>query len=90
MNPGEDRPPKSPARKGDSVQIPGDYQHRALTEGPRIILRRSRPGQSRRVRKRQRSGVRIDRLLHPSPASPVANRGWAPQAKKQLKKMGLL
>jgi len=29
--------------------------------------------------------VRVGRLLHPSPASPVANRGWAPQALKQLR-----
>ena len=28
-------------------------------------------------------------ILHPSPASPIANRGWAPQAEKQLAAMGL-
>ncbi|MEL6431620.1 MAG: single-stranded DNA-binding protein, partial [Planctomycetota bacterium] len=26
----------------------------------------------------------IGTVLHPSPASPIANRGWAPQARKQL------
>ncbi len=31
----------------------------------------------------------IETLLHPSPASPAANRGWARQAKEQLVKMGL-
>ncbi len=31
------------------------------------------------------ASVRIGRILHPSPASPVANRGWAEQATKQLK-----
>ncbi len=35
-------------------------------------------------------GVRIGRILHPSPASPIANRGWAPQAEKQLRQLGLL
>lgn len=29
-------------------------------------------------------GVRIGCILHPSPASPLANRGWAEQADKQL------
>ncbi|MDF1838717.1 MAG: single-stranded DNA-binding protein [Planctomycetota bacterium] len=31
----------------------------------------------------------IDTVLHPSPASPMANRGWAEQAEKQLKSMGI-
>jgi single-strand selective monofunctional uracil DNA glycosylase len=31
----------------------------------------------------------IDTVLHPSPASPIANRGWAPQAEKQLLAMGI-
>jgi len=29
-------------------------------------------------------------ILHPSPASPAANRGWAPQAQAQLETMGLI
>jgi single-strand selective monofunctional uracil DNA glycosylase len=33
--------------------------------------------------------VRIGRILHPSPASPVANRGWAWQAEKQLSRLGV-
>jgi len=32
----------------------------------------------------------IGTILHPSPASPIANRGWSPQAEKQLAGMGLL
>ncbi len=34
--------------------------------------------------------VEIGRILHPSPASPVANRGWAPQAEAQLQALGVL
>ena len=30
----------------------------------------------------------IGKILHPSPASPAANRGWEPQAEKQLIEMG--
>ncbi|MGK0483531.1 MAG: single-strand selective monofunctional uracil DNA glycosylase, partial [Planctomycetota bacterium] len=35
-------------------------------------------------------GIPIGTVLHPSPASPIANRGWAPQAERQLADMGLL
>ena len=31
----------------------------------------------------------IGRILHPSPASPAANRGWAQAAEKQLKEQGV-
>jgi single-strand selective monofunctional uracil DNA glycosylase len=34
-------------------------------------------------------GVRIGTVLHPSPASPLANRGWAPQATAQLQALGI-
>jgi single-strand selective monofunctional uracil DNA glycosylase len=32
----------------------------------------------------------IGTILHPSPASPAANRGWAQAAEKQLKDLGIL
>jgi single-strand selective monofunctional uracil DNA glycosylase len=31
----------------------------------------------------------IETILHPSPASPIANRGWAPQIEKQFEAMGV-
>jgi single-strand selective monofunctional uracil DNA glycosylase len=34
-------------------------------------------------------GIRIGRVLHPSPASPLANRGWAERARAQLLALGL-
>lgn len=34
-------------------------------------------------------GVRIGRILHPSPASPAANRGWAEQAERELEALGV-
>ena len=34
-------------------------------------------------------GVPVSRILHPSPASPAANRGWARQAEAQLAAMGV-
>ena len=33
--------------------------------------------------------VRIARILHPSPASPAANRNWAQQASQQLEELGI-
>ena len=33
--------------------------------------------------------VRIGKILHPSPASPTANRGWAAQATRQLEEQGV-
>jgi single-strand selective monofunctional uracil DNA glycosylase len=33
--------------------------------------------------------VPVGRILHPSPASPAANRGWAHQAEEQLTALGL-
>lgn len=31
----------------------------------------------------------IGRILHPSPASPIANRGWARRAESELRSMGI-
>jgi single-strand selective monofunctional uracil DNA glycosylase len=33
--------------------------------------------------------IRIGTVLHPSPASPLANRGWAAEAEKQLRALGI-
>jgi single-strand selective monofunctional uracil DNA glycosylase len=34
-------------------------------------------------------GPNIGTVLHPSPASPKANRGWAPQAESDLRRLGI-
>ncbi|MEM9346904.1 MAG: single-stranded DNA-binding protein [Planctomycetota bacterium] len=41
--------------------------------------------------KRALDGIDLNfgRILHPSPASPIANRGWAPQAENQMIELGL-
>ena len=35
------------------------------------------------------SGIEIGGILHPSPASPAANRGWVPRAEQQLRELGV-
>ena len=35
------------------------------------------------------SDMRIGKVLHPSPASPAANRGWAEAATRQMVEQGL-
>lgn len=35
------------------------------------------------------SGPAVGSILHPSPASPAANRGWAGQAERQLRALGI-
>jgi single-strand selective monofunctional uracil DNA glycosylase len=37
----------------------------------------------------EKSGVRVGQILHPSPASPAANRGWSEAATKQLVALGI-
>ncbi len=37
----------------------------------------------------QGTQTRIGRILHPSPASPAANRGWSVQARRQLAELGV-
>jgi len=35
------------------------------------------------------AGTCVGGILHPSPASPAANRGWAAQAERQLRSLGI-
>lgn len=41
------------------------------------------------VRERLKKPVQIGQILHPSPASPAANRGWAEKATEQMIALGL-
>lgn len=44
---------------------------------------------SRAQRALQDCNVQIGQILHPSPASPAANRGWSEQATQQLERLAL-
>lgn len=43
-----------------------------------------------RLKKAAGKTVRIEKILHPSPASPAANRGWDEKVSTQLKQIGVL
>ena len=37
----------------------------------------------------EKTTVKLGQILHPSPASPAANRGWSAVATKQLAELGI-
>ena len=43
----------------------------------------------RRARAALPASLRVAGVLHPSPASPKANRGWAEQAERELRALGV-
>jgi single-strand selective monofunctional uracil DNA glycosylase len=45
--------------------------------------------QARRVVEARGLDAKVGTILHPSPASPAANRGWAQQAERQLAALGV-
>ena len=55
---------------------------------PNLILGIGRYGEER-ARAVLGDSVRIAHILHPSPASPAANRGWAKQVERQLAALGV-
>ena len=52
-----------------------------FAEGRVRAVMANRPGRG--------DGIEVGCILHPSPASPQANRGWAEQAEAQLREMGV-
>ncbi len=84
-------PDKLKAAERDRLLPPCDLALRRLTEtlGVRRVI-----GVGVWAEKRARFAldgldVEIGRVLHPSPASPAANRGWAEAATRQLTEMGI-
>lgn len=67
---------------------------RALDESLAVLRPRVVVGVGRFAEARVRglslpSGVTVGGIPHPSPASPAANRGWAPQAERALRALGV-
>jgi len=84
-------PDKLPA--GEQKEL---FQHcdRALCRLVRTLRPRLVVGIGKFAEERARSAlvgldIRTGRILHPSPASPAANRGWSAQAEEQLSALGI-
>ena len=56
---------------------------------PRLVVGVGAFAEGRARRALADADVPIGRMLHPSPASPAANRGWAPQAERDLLGLGV-
>ena len=84
-------PDKLPAAEREPLEKACDAHLRGLVEvwQPQWIV--GVGAFAEKCGKRALDGLDLNfgRILHPSPASPIANRGWAPQAEKQMVEMGL-
>lgn len=56
---------------------------------PRLVVGIGRFAEDRARAALDGAGFGIGRILHPSPASPAANRGWAETAERQLAELGI-
>ena len=56
---------------------------------PKLVLGVGRFGEARARNALSGEDIRIGHILHPSPASPAANRGWTEQVERQLADLGV-
>jgi single-strand selective monofunctional uracil DNA glycosylase len=84
-------PDKLPAAERDALWEPCDRALRRIVDHvqPELLIGIGRFATDRLGETFAGQDRRIETILHPSPASPIANRGWAPQAEKQLEAMGV-
>ena len=84
-------PDKLPASEREPLFEICDRALRRTVEAatPRIVVGVGAFAEDRARRALDGMDLRIGRILPPSPASPAANRGWAGQAHRQLRKMGV-
>jgi len=84
-------PDKLPGAERDAITGPCDEHLRRVVEilQPEWVIGVGRFAQDCAHRALgPDTGAQIATILHPSPASPAANRGWAPQAQRQLQDLG--
>lgn len=84
-------PDKLPAREQQALFAACDEALRetAAYLGPRYVVGVGAFAAERARAALAESRITVGSLLHPSPASPAANRGWAAQARKQLAALGI-
>lgn len=84
-------PDKLPAVERDAVYDACDRHLRRLVEllEPEWLIGIGKFAEARAREALGDTELKIASVLHPSPASPAANRGWALQAKRQLAALGI-
>ncbi len=84
-------PDKLPATERQALFALCDEALLAMIEAlaPRWVVGIGRFAETRARRALEGTGLRFGTILHPSPASPAANRGWAPQVEEQLDSLGI-
>lgn len=84
-------PDKLPADERAAIQGPCDRALREVVEAirPKRAIGIGKYAESQLKRVLSDLDLPIHTVLHPSPASPIANRGWAPQAEAQLEAIGV-
>jgi single-strand selective monofunctional uracil DNA glycosylase len=56
---------------------------------PKVVIGVGKFAEERARKVLRDPNVRIGRILHPSPASPLANRGWAEAVDAELTRLGI-
>lgn len=84
-------PDKMPAAEVEPLYALCDAHLRSVVEmlQPEWVIGVGAFAETRAKVALQEYDVQFGRVLHPSPASPAANRGWAEQATQQLKTLGV-
>jgi single-strand selective monofunctional uracil DNA glycosylase len=84
-------PDKLPTSETAPLEAACDVHLRAMVEmlQPEWLIGVGGFAEARAVAALSGLDVKIGRVLHPSPASPAANRGWAEAAEKQLRALGI-
>ena len=84
-------PDRLPAREKAPLFDACDRALRQAVEAlqPRLVVGIGVFAEGRARRALADLGVPVGRMLHPSPASPAANRGWQEQAERDLRGLGV-
>lgn len=84
-------PDKLPAAEAAPLHAACDAHLKALVAAlqPEWVIGVGAFAQARAAAALVGTGVKTGRVLHPSPASPLANRGWAEAATRQLCALGV-
>lgn len=84
-------PDKLPAQVAKELEETCDWHLREITKAlsPEWVVGVGGFAEKRAMEALEGMGLKFGRILHPSPASPAANRDWAGTAGKQLLEQGI-